>query len=99
MTREMRLADVRFTSDFKLHKANVASFDLANLDKDRRMDLEGVDTVWIVVGLVAAGVPARRLLRRRRRRQLELSLFRPASSGAGRPSPRSGPIVPRRIDR
>jgi hypothetical protein len=56
MTREMKLADIRFTSDLKLHKANVASFDLANLDKDRRMNLEGVDTVWIVVGAVAIGV-------------------------------------------
>lgn len=56
-TRQVRLADLRFTDGFKLRNAKVASFDLANLDRDRRMNLSGGgNTVWIVVGLVAAGV-------------------------------------------
>ena len=56
-TREMRFADFRF-SGTELRQARVASFDLANLDQSqRRMNLTGGDnTLWIVVGLVAAGV-------------------------------------------
>ena len=55
-TSEVRLADIRFNSS-GLRQANVASFDLANLDQDRRFDeLAGRgNTLWIVVGLVAAG--------------------------------------------
>ena len=57
MTRELRLADLRFNSDGRIKQANVASFDLANLDQDRRMNLSGEgNTLWIIVGLVAAGV-------------------------------------------
>jgi hypothetical protein len=58
-SRELRFADFRFDgSSNKLAKAQVMSFDLANLDKDRRLNMaEGESsTVWIVVGLVAAGV-------------------------------------------
>lgn len=56
-TRQVPLADLRFTDDFKLRNAKVASFDLANLDRDRRMNLNGGgNTVWIVVGLVGAGI-------------------------------------------
>ena len=56
-TRQVPLADIRFTDDFKLRNAKVASFDLANLDRDRRMNLTGEgNTLWIVVGLVAAGI-------------------------------------------
>ena len=42
----------------ELRNARVASFDLANLDRDRRFsNLNGeVSTVWIIVGVVAAGV-------------------------------------------
>src|SRR5688572_30998398 len=36
-TSEVRLADIRFNSA-GLRRANVASFDLANLDQDRRFD-------------------------------------------------------------
>lgn len=56
--REAKLADIRFTDSFKLQKAQVATFDLANLDQDQRLNLtgEGDNTLWIVVGLVAAGV-------------------------------------------
>jgi hypothetical protein len=57
LTREIRLADIRFNMDGRIKQANVASFDLANLDQDRRMNLTGEgNTLWIVVGLVAAGV-------------------------------------------
>jgi len=57
MTRQLTLGDIRFNDRGKLSKAQLASFDLANLDADRRMNLTGGDnTLWIVVGLVAAGV-------------------------------------------
>jgi hypothetical protein len=57
VTRELRLADIRFTPDGRMQRAQVASFDLANLDRDRRMNLTGGgNTLWVVVGLVAAGV-------------------------------------------
>ena len=57
-TRAVNVADVRFNRDGELRNARVASFDLANLERDRRyQNLAGeVSTVWIVVGLVAAGV-------------------------------------------
>ncbi|HEV2748094.1 MAG TPA: hypothetical protein VGW34_12455 [Allosphingosinicella sp.] len=55
-SREMRFADFRFSGN-KMAKAQVMSFDLANLEEDRRMNLTGEgNTLWIVVGLVAAGV-------------------------------------------
>ena len=61
-TRSARLADIRFAAtDSKLHKAEFASFDLAKLDQDRRLNL-GSDgsmsgTTWLLVGgLVVAGV-------------------------------------------
>ncbi len=57
MTREVRLADLRFSQDGRVAQANVASFDLANLDQDRRLNLTGEgNSMWIVVGVVAAGV-------------------------------------------
>ena len=57
-TRAVNLADLRFNNSGEVRNARVASFDLANLDRDRRVNnLNGeVSTVWIVVGLVAAGV-------------------------------------------
>ena len=61
-TRDAKLADIRFTADdSKLQKAEFASFDLANLDKDKRLNL-GPDgtwdtTTWLLIGgLVAAGI-------------------------------------------
>jgi hypothetical protein len=56
-TRAMNVADFRFRGG-DLRQARVASFDLANLDRSqRRMNLTGEgNTLWIVVGLVAAGV-------------------------------------------
>lgn len=57
MTRELRLADLRFTTDGRVKQARVASFDLANLDRDRRMNLTGgMNTTWFILGAVAAGV-------------------------------------------
>jgi hypothetical protein len=57
-TRSVNLADLRFNNSGELRNARVVSFDLANLDRDRRMqNLNGeISTVWIVVGVVAAGV-------------------------------------------
>ena len=57
-TRAVNVVDIRFRGD-ELRQARVASFDLANLDRSRRqMNLTGGgdNTLWIVVGLVAAGV-------------------------------------------
>lgn len=57
VTRQLTLGDIRFNEQGKLKKAQLASFDLANLDSDRRTNLTGDgNTLWIVVGLVAAGV-------------------------------------------
>ncbi|HYE29736.1 MAG TPA: hypothetical protein VEA61_16075 [Allosphingosinicella sp.] len=57
ITRQLTLGDLRFNQEGKLNKAQLASFDLANLDRDKRMNLSGEgNTLWIVVGLVAAGV-------------------------------------------
>ena len=57
-TRAVNLADVRFTGGGELRNARVASFDLANLDRDRRFNnlTGGGSTLWFVVGAVAAGV-------------------------------------------
>lgn len=56
-TRGVRLADLRFTTDGKVSQARVASFDLANLDRDRRMNLTGGSQLtWILIGAIAAGV-------------------------------------------
>ena len=57
ITRQLTLGDIRFNEQGKLKKAQLASFDLANLDADKRMNLTGEgNTLWIIVGLVAAGV-------------------------------------------
>lgn len=57
MTRAVKFADFRF-SGTELRQARVASFDLANLDKDRRFnDLVGPSsTLWTVGLVVGAGV-------------------------------------------
>ncbi len=57
-TRTFNLADFRFTGT-ELRNARVASFDLANLDQDRRLNMTGDpkdSTVWIIGGIVVAGV-------------------------------------------
>jgi len=57
MSRAVNLADFRFNGT-ELRQARVASFDLANLNRNQReSNLTGEgNTLWIVVGLVAAGV-------------------------------------------
>ena len=60
-TRAVNFADLRFGADHQLRHARVASFDLANLDQTRRrMNMTGGEdsTLWIVVGVVAAGAVA-----------------------------------------
>lgn len=55
-TRQLRFADFRF-GESGLERAQLAGFNLADPKKDRRMNLTGEgNTLWIVVGLVAAGV-------------------------------------------
>lgn len=57
-TRAATLADIRLTGDGDVRRAQLLAFDLRNLDQNnRRLNLTGEDgTLWIVVGLVAAGV-------------------------------------------
>ena len=56
-TRSMNFADFRFTGN-EMRNARVVGVDFANLNQDRRFNnLTGEgNTLWIVVGLVAAGV-------------------------------------------
>lgn len=57
-TRMVNFADFRFAGS-ELRNARVASFDLANLNQDRRLNMTGGpkdSTIWIVAGVVAAGV-------------------------------------------
>ncbi|HEU5481853.1 MAG TPA: hypothetical protein VFU80_02005 [Sphingomicrobium sp.] len=62
MVRQAKMADFRFSDGFKLHKAEVMSFDLANLDKDPRFNMgpeKDKTTTWLWVGgivIVGAGV-------------------------------------------
>ncbi|MGZ8287005.1 MAG: hypothetical protein ACXW27_14160 [Allosphingosinicella sp.] len=57
VTRQLTLGDIRFNRQGKLDKARLASFDLAHLDADERLNMTGGgNTMWIVVGAVAAGV-------------------------------------------
>ena len=66
ITREVRLADFRFDTGGSLARAEVATFDLANLDEDPRLALAGDDgekdaTTYYIIGglaLVAIGVLA-----------------------------------------
>ena len=55
--RAVNVADFRF-NDSGLSQARVASFDLANLDQDRRMNLTGPGKkTWLLIGaIVVAGV-------------------------------------------
>lgn len=55
-SRFVNVADFRF-SGTRLRSARVASFDLANLDRDRRLNLTGggIGTTGFIIGAVAAG--------------------------------------------
>ena len=57
-TRAINFADFRLNERFELRNARVASFDLANLDQDRRMNLTGPGKkTWLIIGaIVVAGV-------------------------------------------
>ena len=54
-SRAVNLVDLRFSGD-RLKNARVASFDLANLDRDRRLNLTGggFGTTTFIIGAVAA---------------------------------------------
>jgi hypothetical protein len=57
VNRRLTLGDIRFNQQGKISKAQLASFDLAHLDADKRLNLTGGgNTIWFVVGAVAAGV-------------------------------------------
>jgi hypothetical protein len=57
VTRQLQLADIRFNSQGTLKHANFASFDIAHLDQDKRLNLSGGDSTWLwVAGGVALGV-------------------------------------------
>ena len=58
MTRSLNLADFRFRGS-ELQNARVVTFDLANLDQDRRLNYfqDGDDNTWLIVGgVVVAGL-------------------------------------------
>jgi hypothetical protein len=57
-TRAINVADFRLNDRFELRNARVASFDLANLDQDRRMNLTGPGKkTWLLIGaIVVAGI-------------------------------------------
>ncbi|HEV2815782.1 MAG TPA: hypothetical protein VGW40_00965 [Allosphingosinicella sp.] len=58
ISRGVNVADIRFSGG-ELRHARVASFDLAHLDRDRRMNLTGGgSTTWIIIGAVAGAVAA-----------------------------------------
>ena len=57
-SRGLRLADLRFDGAGRVDRAELVTFNLADLKNDRRLNMaEGqANTVWIIVGIVAAGV-------------------------------------------
>ena len=57
VVRGVNVADIRFNGD-GLSQARLVSFDLANLDRDRRMNLAGPGKkTWLIIGaIVVAGV-------------------------------------------
>lgn len=56
-TRAVTLSDIRFSGG-DLKQARLASFDLADSDRQRRMNLAGggISTTLMLVGLIAVGV-------------------------------------------
>jgi len=57
LTREVRVADIRFNMDGRLRTAQVASFDLANMDQERRLDglTGGLSSTFTIIGIVVVG--------------------------------------------
>jgi hypothetical protein len=56
VNRQLELADIRFGMSGELRRANLASFDLARLEQDKRLNLAGGRTLIVGAGIVAAGV-------------------------------------------
>lgn len=58
VTRAVSFADIRFSEDGGLDEARVASFDLANLDQDPRLNMLGGTSTFTMIGIltVAAGI-------------------------------------------
>ena len=56
-SRAVNVADLRFAGD-ELRNARIATFDLANLEQDRRMNMVGTGKkTWLILGiLIAAGI-------------------------------------------
>jgi hypothetical protein len=57
-TRAVNVADIRFTERGELRNARLASFDLAHLDEDRRLNMVGggKKSLLIIGGIIVAGV-------------------------------------------
>ena len=55
-TREMRLADLRFSTDGELDRASVANFNLADPDLGKRLNMTAGGSNLVVIGLIGAGV-------------------------------------------
>ena len=53
VTRSLSFADIRLSEEGSLQQARVASFDLANLDEDRRLNMLGGTSTFTVIGVVA----------------------------------------------
>jgi hypothetical protein len=57
LSRQLTLADVRFTGKGELQRANLASFDLAHLDRDKRLNMMGGGgSMTTIIAVAAAGV-------------------------------------------
>jgi hypothetical protein len=54
-SRSVRVADLRFSGG-ELANARLAGLDLAHPERDRRMNLVGGGTTWIIVGAIAGAV-------------------------------------------
>jgi hypothetical protein len=57
-TRALNVADLRFTPSGEIRNARLASFDLAHLDQDRRLNLVGggKKSLLLIGAIVVAGV-------------------------------------------
>ncbi len=55
-SRSVKFADIRFADGLKLQKAEVATFNLARLDQDRRLNLMGGTAIFTLIGIAAVGV-------------------------------------------